>query len=68
MAGRAITLTEDPELLDTDEKLVANEYIAENFEWTTLQEVADEFEIPLEELEYMRRFIHIVEAQALMLL
>lgn len=50
MAGTAITLTEDPELLDTDEKLVANEYIAENFEWTTLQEVADEFEIPLEEL------------------
>ena len=38
------------ELLDTDEKLAANEYIAANFGWETLQEVADEFEIPLSEL------------------
>jgi hypothetical protein len=49
-AGQTITLTEAPVLLDTDEKLAANEYIAEEFEWTTLQEVAEEFEIPLEAL------------------
>ena len=49
-AGLTITLTEAPVLLDTDEKLAANEYIAEEFEWTTLQEVAEEFEIPLEAL------------------
>jgi hypothetical protein len=48
LAGAA--LSAEIELLDTDEKLAANEYIAAKFGWETLQEVADEFEIPLSEL------------------
>jgi hypothetical protein len=52
-----LTLSEDPELLDTDEKLLSNEYIAgliedeeSDFEWTTLAEIAEAYEIELSEL------------------
>lgn len=51
MAGVSGLEVTDLELLDSDEKLVANEYMASKYpQWTTLQKIAEEFELSLEEL------------------
>ena len=51
MAGVSGLKVTDLELLDSDEKLVANEYIAAKYEeFTTLEKVAEEFGLDLAEL------------------